>query len=253
MTSAEILWRTVITVAVVGLVVFALSNSAYDFRFDQTWDYRWSFLRGLGVTLAATALAYVLGLVLGVVVALARMSNLLVFRHLGDLYVELVRGTPFIVQVSIAWWGVASQIEGLDNRFLVGTLALGVFAAAYMGEIIRAGVESVNRRQFEAARSLGLSRRQCLRHVVFPQAFKRMIPPMTGELIALTKESSLLFTIGVAELMAAGDEMGANTTRNFEGILIVAVLYLCITIPLSMLARRIERRLGKSARGGIAL
>jgi polar amino acid transport system permease protein len=242
-----------VTIGAVGALVGVLALAAYDFDFRPVWRYRNQFINGLLTTLGATGLAYILGLVLGVLVAIARMSRSIVFRHLGDLYVEVIRGTPFIVQVSIAWFGIASQVRGIESRFLVGTLALGVFAAAYMGEILRAGVESIDRGQVEAARSLGLSRRRTLRHVIFPQALKRMIPPLTGELIALTKESSLLFTIGVMEVMAVGRQMGSDTYRPFEGLLVVALLYLVLTIPLSLLARRLERRLGRADRVGVHL
>ena len=149
------------------------------------------FLEGLGITLACTAGAYVLGLAGGVLVATARMSRNFAIRHVGDLYVEVIRGTPFIAQLFIAYFGIATIFQ-IDNKMAVGTVALGVFASAYIGEIIRAGVEAIDRGQIEAGRSLGLSRAQTMRHIVFPQAFKCMIPPLTGELIALTKESSLL-------------------------------------------------------------
>lgn len=253
MTGRELAARAGITVLVLGGLFAALAFSAYEWDFEPPWRYRTLYWNGLQLTLGATACAFLVGMVVGVGIALARMNRALWLRHLGDLYVEIVRGTPFIVQVSIAWWGIASQIAGVQSRFLVGTVALGVFAAAYMGEIIRAGIESVERGQFEAARSLGLDRNQTLRHVVFPQAFKRMIPPLTGELIALTKESSLLFTIGVVELMSVGNQMGADTLRTFEALLVVALLYLTLTVPLSLVARRLERRLGKSDRSGLDL
>jgi len=249
----DLLVRAGLTVVLVAALVFGLASSAYDFDFRPIWEYRGAFARGFGTTLAATLLAYVVGLVLGTFVALARLSKSTAVRHVGDFYVEVVRGTPFIVQVSIAWWGIASQIEGADNRFLVGTIALGVFAAAYMGEILRGGIESVDRGQFEAAASLGLRRKQVLRHVIFPQAVKSMIPPLTGQLIALTKESSLLFVIGVTEMMATARQAKADTLRTFEALLVVACLYLVITMPLSLLARKLERELGKSGRSGVEL
>jgi polar amino acid transport system permease protein len=248
----EILARVAITVVLLGVLVLALGSSSYDWDFAPAWRRRNLYLWGLGMTLGVTGVAFVIGLMFGVAVALARLARSLVVRHIGDLYVEIIRGTPVLVQVTIAYFGIAPLI-GVDNKFLVGTVALGMFAAAYMGEIFRAGIESIERGQFEAARSLGLSRARTLRHVVFPQAFKRMIPPLTGELIALTKESSLLFFIGVMELMARGRQVGADTYRQFESFLVVAAVYLSVTIPLSLLARRLERRLGKSARTGVSL
>jgi len=251
--ASDVLARVGISVAIAAALVLALANSAYEFDFSPIWKYRGQFARGFGTTVLATALAYLLSLFLGVFVALGRMSRPVYLRHLADMYVEVIRGTPFIVQVSIAWWGIASQIAGIESRLFVGTISLGVFGAAYAGEIIRAGIESIDRGQFEAARSLGLNRARTLRHVVFPQAFKRMIPPLTGELIALTKESSLLFTIGVMELNAVANQMGADTYRTFEALLVAALIYLAITVPLSLLARRLEKRLGQSARTGVEL
>jgi len=245
--------RAGITVAALGVLAGALALAPYSWDFWPAWRYRALYREGLVTTLAVTALSFALGLTLGVVVALLRLSRNLALRQLGDLYVELIRGTPFLVQLMIAYFGIAPLL-GIDNKFLVGMAALGVFAAAYIGEIFRAGIQSVERGQFEAARSLGLSRRQTLTHVVFPQAFRRMIPPLTGELLALTKESSLLFAIGVIELNAAARQVGASTYKQFEAFLVVACLYLTLTIPLSLLARRLERRLAKQeARAGTDL
>ena len=190
--SREFLVRAAITVAIALGMAWALGQADYKYEFDGLWDYRGLFAKGIGLTLAATACAYGIGLVAGVAVALARLSPLLPVRHLGDLYVEVIRGTPFLAQLAIAYFGIAPLL-GIDNKFVVGAIALGMFAAAYIGEIFRAGIESIDRGQVEAARSLGMGRGQAMRHVVFPQAFKRLIPPLTGELIALTKESSLLF------------------------------------------------------------
>ena len=252
MSGSELLVRIAVTVVVVVLLAGALMMSGYDFDFRPISRYLGLFVEGLQKTLMATVVAFVIGLVAGVFVALARLSRHLVVRHVGDLYVEVVRGTPVIVQLTIAYFGLA-PILGIENKFFVGAIALGLFAAAYVGEIFRAGIESVDAGQFEAARSLGLSRGQTLRYVVFPQAVRRMIPPLTSELIALTKESSLLFYIGFAELMFSARQAGASTTRTFEAFLVVALFYLCVTIPLSLLSRRLERRLGRSAPVGAHL
>ena len=245
-----LLVRLGVTAAVAGALIAALWQ--FDLDFSIPWRYRGLYVEGLLRTVLATVLAFGVGVVLGVGVALLRLSRRLPIRHLGDLYVELIRGTPFVVQVWIAYFGVATLLR-VDNKIFVGTLALGVFAAAYMGEIFRAGIESIERGQVEAARSLGLSRSQTLRHIVFPQAFKRMIPPLTGELIALTKESSLLYLIGVVEMMAVAKQVGADTYKNFEAFLVVAAMYLTLTVPLSLLARKLERRLKRSERTGVHL
>lgn len=237
--------RVGLTAGVALLLIGALARSPYEWSFGSTWDSKALFLEGLAMTLVVTAGGFALGLTLGVFIALARLSRRLPLRHLGDLYVELMRGIPFIVQLTLAYWGIAPLLR-IDNKYLVGVVALGLFAAAYMAEIFRAGIESIDRGQVEAARSLGLSRARTLRFVLLPQAAKRMIPPLTGELIALTKESSLLFYIGVVELMSVARQTGVRTYATFEAYLIVAAFYLAVTFPLSLLARRLERRLGRA-------
>jgi polar amino acid transport system permease protein len=250
--ASEIWTRVGLTVAVLGALVLALAFSGYDWNFQPVWLYKKLFFKGIGYTVAATALAFVIGLTLGVGVALARLSRKLAVRHLGDMYVELIRGTPFIVQIAVAYYGIATII-GVDDKFMIGSVALGMFAAAYIGEIFRAGIQSIDRGQFEAARSLGLSRMRTMRHVIFPQALRRMIPPLTGELLALTKESSLLYFIGLNELMSAAKWTGASNYKYFEAYLVVAAFYLTLTIPLSLIARRLERKLGKSEQLGAHL
>jgi polar amino acid transport system permease protein len=247
--SSEILIRTGITVLVVGGFVAALALSSYGFEFREILAYRGVLVKGLLITLAATGAAYVLGFGGGIVVALLRLNRRLPLRHLGDMYVEVFRGTPFLVQVSIFYFGIAPLL-GIDSKFLVGTISLGLFAAAYTGEILRAGIESIDRGQVEAARSLGLSRRQTMRHIVLPQAFKRMIPPLTGELISLVKESSLLFFIGMVELFAVANQAGADTYRYLEAFLVAAGFYFLVNFPLSQLSRYLERRLTTSQQPG---
>jgi len=248
----EVWVRVGLTALLLGGFVAALAASGYDWNFREVFR-SWRLYRdGMVNTLLATAVAFLVGLGAGVVVALARISRLLPVRHLGDLYVEIIRGTPFLVQLLVAYFCLAPLLH-LNSKFWIGAVALGMFAGAYMGEIFRAGIESVERGQFEAARSLGLTQNQTMRKVIFPQAFKRMIPPLTGELIALTKESSLLYAISLFELTFMAKQIGARTTKGFEAYMVVAALYLSITIPLSMLARRLERRLGRSARAGVHL
>ena len=252
MRTGSIAIRVGITLVVAALFVGALALSSYQWNFDVVGDNWLNYLKALGRTLLATCFAYVIGLLGGVFVALARIARPLAIRHVGDLYVEIVRGTPFLVILLVAVFCVRPLI-GNPDRFWTGTVALGLFAAAYIGEILRGGIESVSRGQFEASRSLGLTRGQTMRHVVFPQAFRRMIPPLTGELIALTKESSLLYAIGVIELTYVAEQVGLKTTGGFEAYLVAAALYLSVTIPLSLLARRLERRLAKGTRLGVQL
>jgi len=247
--SRELLVRVALTVVLCGALVGLLATSKVGFNFGAIWAYRLLLAKALLITLATTATAYVIGFPLGIVIAMLRLNRRLVLRHLGDMYVEVFRGTPFLVQVSVIYFGIA-PLFGIDSKFVIGTVSLGLFAASYSGEIIRAGIESIERGQVEAARSLGLSRPQTMRHIILPQALKRMIPPLTGELIALTKESSLLFFIGVVELFAVASQAGADTYLYLEAYAVAGLLYASVNVPLSLVSRRLERRLSTAERPG---
>ncbi len=197
--------------------------------------------RRLWVTLRASAGALVVAVVVGFAAGLARLSSRAWLSQLATIYVELVRGTPLLVQLFVAMYCVGYSL-GVDDRLLVGTLTLGVFAGAYVTEVVRAAIQSVDGAQTEAALSQGMTRRQTLRHVVLPQALRRMLPPLAGEFVSLVKDSSLLSVIGVLELSKRAMEAQADTYRTYEVYLPLAALYLAITFPLSRWVRRLELR-----------
>ena len=236
--------RVLVTVGVLGgLVVFLALTGP-----DNGWDWRrvWGdprqrgvIGRGLLLTLELSLGALALSLVFGFAGGLARMSRRPWLRQLAALYVEIVRGTPLLVQLFIAVYCVGYSLD-FDDPPVVGTLTLGVFAGAYVTEIVRAAIQSVDPGQTEAALSQGMTRWQVLRHVLLPQALRRMLPPMTGEFVSLVKDSSLLSAIGVFEVTKRAREAQADTYRTFEIFLPLALMYLAITFPLSRLARRLE-------------
>jgi polar amino acid transport system permease protein len=162
--------------------------------------------------------------------------------------VDLVRGTPLLVQILIVYYCIGNLVR-LDDQLLLGALALGVFSGAYVAEIVRAGIESVPRGQSEAARSLGMSHRQAMFHVVGPQALKNALPALTGQFINLIKDSSLLSVIGFTELTKRGEQVYTSTWATFEVFLPVAGLYLLLTLPLTKYTDRLERRLAGRVRG----
>jgi polar amino acid transport system permease protein len=233
-------------------VVWAVSRAPAEIRWEKAWIRRSDFLDGLLMTAVISSGALVLGLALGAIAGLARVSSSPALDQAAFTYVELVRGTPFLVQLYVLYWCVApsANLRGLfgsGEALVVGIVGLGLFAGAYVAEIVRAGVESIDRGQWEAARSLGLSHGQTLRRVVLPQALRRMIPPLTGEAVSLVKESSLLSVIGVAEMTFHAKNLAAATFETFAAYLPLAALYLCVTLPLSWLTRRLERKLGPPA------
>ncbi len=201
-------------------------------------------LWGLWTTLWISALSGAIGLLIGLFTGLCRLSPNPTLRDLSTVYVELVRGTPLLVQIFIFYFFIGTVLN-LSREF-AGVAALALFTGAYVGEIVRAGVQSIARGQNEAARSLGLTGGQSMRHVILPQAFKRVLPPLAGQFISLVKDTSLVSVIAITELTKSGREAITTSFSTFEIWFCVAALYLLINLPLSQIANSLERRLGKS-------
>jgi polar amino acid transport system permease protein len=201
-------------------------------------------LWGLWTTLWISVVSGAFGLAIGLFTGLCRLSNNPTLRDLSTVYVELVRGTPLLVQIFIFYFFIGTVLN-LSREF-AGVAALALFTGAYVGEIVRAGVQSIAKGQNEAARSLGLTGGQSMRHVILPQAFKRVLPPLAGQFISLVKDTSLVSVIAITELTKSGREAITTSFSTFEIWFCVAALYLVINLPLSQIASRLERRLGKS-------
>jgi len=201
-------------------------------------------LWGLWTTLWISFASGAVGLLIGLFTGLCRLSNNPTLRDLSTVYVELVRGTPLLVQIFIFYFFIGTVLN-LSREF-AGVAALALFTGAYVAEIVRAGVQSIARGQNEAARSLGLNAAQSMRHVILPQAFKRVLPPLAGQFISLVKDTSLVSVIAITELTKSGREAITTSFSTFEIWFCVAALYLLINLPLSQIANKLERRLGKS-------
>ena len=220
---------------------FAFSRLRYGWNWGAVWAYRRMFVAGWLVTLALSAASLAASLAIGLCTAIAQRSTFLPLRYLGKIYVELIRGTPLLVQILVFFYVVADAF-GIANRYLVGTLTLALFAGAYIGEIVRAGIESVGESQLESARAIGLTRRQSYRYVVFPQVMRRILPPLAGQFASLIKDSSLLSIIAVNEFTLNAQEVNAFTYSTMESYLPLALGYLALTLPISMLSKYLEER-----------
>ena len=199
---------------------------------------------GLWVTLWISAVASVIGLVIGVVTGLCRVSQNLTLRQLSITYIEIIRGTPLLVQLFIFYFFLGTVLN--IGRLPSGIFALGIFAGAYVAEIIRAGIQSIPKGQMEAARSLGMNVPQAMIYIILPQAFKRTLPPLAGQFISLIKDSSLVSVIAITDLTKSGREVITSTFAVFEIWFVVAFLYLILTFTLSQVVAWVERRLAVS-------
>ena len=220
---------------------FAFSQLHYGWNWGAIWQYRQKFLQGWLMTVAISAAALLVSLLIGLLTALARRSAFLPLRYAALLYVETIRGTPLLVQILILFYVVANAF-GIENRYVVGVLTLSLFAGAYLAEMIRAGIESIRDSQLESARAIGLTRVQTYRYVIFPQVVRQLIPPLTGQFASIIKDSSLLSIIAVSEFTLNAQEVNAFTYSTLESYLPLAIGYLLLTLPISLLSRTLERR-----------
>ncbi len=199
---------------------------------------------GLITTLEISLYSSVLGLLIGLFAGLSRISKNPLIKGLSTIYVEIIRGTPLLVQLFIFYFFLGTVLG--FGRFAAGTLALSFFAGAYVAEIIRAGIQSIHAGQMEAARSLGMNYLQTMTYIILPQAFKRTMPPLAGQFISLIKDSSLVSVIAITDLTKAAREISTSTFATFEVFFTISVMYLVLTFSLSMLVRYIERRFAVS-------
>jgi polar amino acid transport system permease protein len=227
--------------AVALVFSFAFQQLQYGWNWDAVLAYRHKFLQGWLMTVAISAAALGTSLLIGLTAALARRCPFLAVRSLGTLYVELIRGTPLLVQILVFFYVVADAF-GISNRYLVGVLTLSLFAGAYISEIIRAGIESVGESQLESARAIGLTRWQTYRYVIFPQVLRRLLPPLAGQFASIIKDSSLLSIIAISEFTLNAQEVNSFTYSTLESYLPLAVGYLLLTLPISLASRSLERK-----------
>ena len=199
-------------------------------------------LIGAGVTIQITVLSTAIGFVIGLIVGVARISNLRVLRMLAEVYVEFFRGTPLLVQIFLFYFALPVITGQRIDPFIAAISACGINSGAYVAEIFRAGIQSVDDGQIEAGRSLGMTWLQTMRYIIVPQAFKRVIPPLGNEFIAMLKDSSLVSVIGFEELTRRGQLIIAKTYGSFEIWMSVAVIYLVMTLTISRFVAYLERR-----------
>ena len=204
-------------------------------------------LGGAWVTLYLSLISSSIGAVLGLFVAMARVSRFGMLRATAGLYTEVVRGTPLLMQLIVLYYGLPSVGINLD-AVVAGIIGLSANSAAYVGEIFRAGIQSVGRGQREAAQASGLTHLQVMRYVILPQAFRMVLPPLTNEFVTMLKDSSLVSTLAIAELLRTGREVVAWKVNVFSPFAGVTLLYLGMTLPLTRLARHLERRIDPERR-----
>lgn len=211
---------------------------------DGRWLYFWY---GLEVTLVLTTLSIFIGIIIGVILAVMRKSNFEIFKIkpfyiISKLYIDIIRGTPLLVQLLIMYYVVFGSVQ-IVPKIVVASIAFGLNTGAYIAEIIRGGIDSIDKGQMEAARSLGFSNWQAMRFVILPQAFKNCLPSLISEFIALLKETSIVGWIGLNDIMRGADNIRSQTSTAFQSLFAAALIYLVLTTIFTFIASRIERNL----------
>lgn len=239
-------------------------NSLYDqFKLNFIDDNRWEWIvKGLKSTLIITLCALIIGLIIGIIIASIRSTydkNLETFKLKGGIgyhimkflnfichiYLTVVRGTPVVVQLLIAYFIIFASSR---NGVYVAIFAFGINSGAYVAEILRGGIMSIDNGQFEAGRSLGFNYLQTMRHIIIPQVFKNVLPALCNEFISLLKETSISGYVGIVDLTKAGDLIRGRTFSPFMPLIAVALIYLIIVLILTQLVKLLERRLRSSER-----
>ncbi|RDW17136.1 arginine ABC transporter permease [Oceanobacillus arenosus] len=214
--------------------------------FSQIVPYIPFMIEGIWVTLGFVFVSILVGLILGIILALFKITKSKFLKGIANVYTSIFRGTPLILQLMIIYFAIP-QLTGYDiEPFVSAILAFGLNSAAYVSEIIRAGIMAVDRGQIEAAEALGVSYRPMMQNIILPQAVKNILPALMNEFITLTKESAIVSTIGYLDLMRRAQIVGADIYRNFEPLLFVGAIYWVMVFILTKLGQAAERRLRQS-------
>lgn len=231
-----------------GLIDKYMTNAANAMNDDSGFISKYGsfFLKGIKITILISLIGVALGSILGAFVALMKLSKIKIISWIASIYIEILRGTPMLVQVFIVFFGITAAL-GLDISALVcGTIALVINSSAYIAEIIRAGINAFDKGQMEAARSLGLNYRQTMKSVIMPQAIKNILPALGNEFVTLIKESSIVSTIGVGEIMFNAQVVQGISFDPFTPLIVAAALYFVLTFVLTRIMNMIEGRLNAS-------
>lgn len=229
------------TVLAIGVFWLALGRLGIVFHFSFVQDYAVRIRQGFGLTIALSLASLVLSLTIGVFSAVGQSSRILIIRYFCNGYVKIIRGTPLITQIYLFFYILGTAV-GLDNRFWAGVFILSIFEGAYVAEIIRGSLLSIDETQLEASKAVGFNRTQTLRYVVFPQMVARTLPALTGQFASIIKDSSLLSIIAVIEITQTIREISATNYQLFSCYLFLGALYLCLTLPISFICRQLEGR-----------
>ncbi len=238
MRTAFSLLVSIVLLSTFCFVIWVVAS--HDYHWEAIAPYRRNLVAGWFTTLLVSSLSLVVSVIVGAILTAGQLTGHRLPALLCRIYVEFVRGTPLLTQILIGYYLLANAV-GWDNRLGVGIVVLSCFSGAYLSEIFRGGIESIPQSQWLSARAMGFTEAQAYRHVAIPQAVRRVLPASAGQFANLIKDSSLLFVISVHEFTMQAREANSNSYATFEAYLPLVFGYFLLTLPISLLSRRLER------------
>jgi polar amino acid transport system permease protein len=229
-----------ITVGILWLL-YSEASETYHFHWNILWEYKGPFWQGFVVTLKVSSITLVFSILAGVLLGMARISRYVLLSDLAFTYVEVIRNIPLLVIIMLVYYGIGAILP--MHRFAAAIVALTVFEASFIAEIVRGGIQSISKGQTWAGRSLGFSSAQTMRYFILPQAIRRIIPALAGQFVTVIKDSSLVSVISLVDITLTGKQVMTTTMAALESITFIAFFYFVICVVLSFFTKYLERRL----------
>ena len=237
----KILSALAVAVIFAALVWISMKRIGLNLDFSTLFEYKKRLFDGFKMTIIISFASLIFSMVLGMLIAMGQRSRILVICYACRAYIQIIRGTPLLVQIYFFFY-IVGTAWGIDNRYIAGVIILSIFEGAYISEIIRGGIESIDKQEYEIARSIGLTDIQTFRLVTFPILMARILPALAGQLASIIKDSSLLSVIAVIELTQTTQEISAANFQMFENYIFLGLLYFILTFAVSMLTKWLEGR-----------
>lgn len=240
--SAKIVNTTLIFIIAIIFWNYAFSRLNYESQGLSVFlEFKYKFIFGFFITIMISIFSLICSLIIGSLLAMGQKSKFLPIHYFTKIFIEMIRGTPLIVQIYLFFYVVGTALD-INNRYVMGVLIMATFSGAYVAEIIRGGIDSIDKTQIESAKALGFTNFQKYRYVILPQVVKRVMPPLAGQFASLIKDSSLLSIIAVNEFTKNVQEVDSITFTPIENYAVLAVGYILLTYPISHLSKKLEKR-----------
>ncbi len=240
--SAKIVNTTLIFIIAIIFWNYAFSRLNYESQGLSVFlEFKYKFIFGFFITIMISIFSLICSLIIGSLLVVGQKSKFLPLHYFTKIFIEMIRGTPLIVQIYLFFYVVGTALD-INNRYVMGVLIMATFSGAYVAEIIRGGIDSIDKTQIESAKALGFTNFQKYRYVILPQVIKRVMPPLAGQFASLIKDSSLLSIIAVNEFTKNVQEVDSITFTPIENYAVLAVGYILLTYPISHLSKKLEKR-----------